>query len=480
MVVSSLEKLSKDEEGKRGEKVLAGTLADFAYHLSFNDLPSEIIEKAKISILDALACAFDGHLTETSKIALSVYDTISKHGRATVWVNGQRGSYIDTAWVNCLLVHSMLHDDTQTVHVQGHMGSVIIPTAFAVAEQEGKSGREVLAAIVAAYEIAGRIGAKSCQTMVDHGFRGSGIFGTFAAAVAAGKLLGLNEEQLKHAINCASTFSAGTLEASNCGTGEWRFQNGAAVRNGIIAALLAKGGLKAAETALDGERGFFWAFGGPDLRSKIVDEMDEITESLGKEFEISTNEFKPFATCGFNEIGVDIVVAMVKQHRIKADDIDKITVWVHPANERYPGGDRMGPFETVDQALLSKAFSIAAAIKKRDLQTGDYLTLLNDPDILSLASKVVAQVDESMHPSDSRLEFVLKDGRRIKGDKTLINMSRYELNSREAAVEKFNLLSSQFLSSDLSSKIEKSLFELENMSNISRFTDLFIQLNQIV
>jgi 2-methylcitrate dehydratase PrpD len=454
--------------------MLADTLADFAFHLSFNDLSSEVVEKAKISIIDALACAFDGHLTETSKIALSVYQIISKDGKATIWVNGHRGSFIDTAWVNCLLVHSMLHDDTQTMSVVGHMGSVIIPTALAVAEQENKSGPEVLTAIVAAYEVAARIGLKSSQAIVDRRFRGSGIFGTFAAAVAAGKLLGLNKEALKHAINCASTFSAGTLEASNFGTGEWRFQNGAAVRNGIIAALLAKEGLKAAETALEGEYGFFSAFGGPELRSKIISEMDEITESLGKKFEISGNEFKPFATCGYNQIGVGIAVAIVKQHGIQADDVEQIRVWVHPANKRYPGGARKGPFQTVEQALLSKPFSIAAVVKNKDLQTHQYLTQLNDQNILNLAQKVISEVDQSMDPLDSRLEFVLRDGRIIKGDKTEIDMSRYELN-KGTAIEKFKSMSSHVLSRDLSSKIGKSVFELENISNISKFTGLFVR-----
>jgi 2-methylcitrate dehydratase PrpD len=454
-------------------KTLADRLAEFAYHLSFNDLPSEVVEKAKISILDALACAFDGHLTETSKIALSVYQIIRKDGKATVWVNGHRGSFIDTAWVNCLLVHSMLHDDTQTKSVVGHMGSVIIPTAFATAEQENKSGSEVLTAIIAAYEVAARIGLKSSQAIVDRGFRGSGIFGTFAAAVAAGKLLGLNKEALQHSINCASTFSAGTLEASSSGTGEWRFQNGA-VRNGIIAALLAKEGLKAAETALEGEYGFFSAFGGPELRSKIINQVDEITESLGKKFEISGNEFKPFATCGYNQIGAGIALAMVKQHGIQADDIEQIRAWVHPANKRYPGGARQGPFQTVEQALLSKPFSLAAVVINEDLQTHEYLTQLSNQDILNLAQKVVTEVDQSMDPLDCRLEFVLKGGRIIKGDKIKIDMSRYELN-KGTAIEKFKSMSSQVLSGDLSSKIGKSVFELENSPNISKFTNLFVR-----
>ena len=455
---------------KKTKDTLAKRLADFVYDLSFKDLPPEVVEKAKISILDAMACAFDGFLTETSRIALAVYQTLKKNGRATVWPSGEHGNYSDTAWVNCLLVHSMLHDDTQW-SAGGHMGSVIIPTAFAIAEEEGKSGSEVLTAIVAGYEVAARIGVKSCQTIIDRRFRGSGIFGTFAAAVAGGKLLGLNGKELRHAINCASTFSAGTLEASNLGTAEWRFQNGAALRSGIIAALLAKQGLQAAETALEGKYGFFSAFGGPKLRTKIISEMDEITGSLGKKFEISENMFKPYASCGCNQTGVDITLALAKQNEIKANDVEQIRVRVHPSNRDYPGIKRRGPFETIDQALLSKSFSIAAALKNRDLQTKEYLTLLKDPEILALTKKTTIEADETLEVVDSRLEFVLKNGRIIKGDVSSIDQSQYKLDKR-MVVEKFRRMSSQVLSDDSSSRLGESIFELEQVSNISDLTSL--------
>jgi 2-methylcitrate dehydratase PrpD len=449
---------------------LAKRLADFVYDLSYDDLPAEVVEKTKISILDAMACAFDGHLSETSKLALTVWRTLKGSGKATIWLNGEKGHFIDTAWANCLLIHSMLHDDTQW-SAGGHMGSIVIPTAFAIAEEEDKSGTEVLTAMVAGYEVASRIGMKSSQAIIDRGFRGSGIFGTFAAVVAGGKLMGLDGGALKHAINCASTFSAGTLEASNLGTAEWRFQNGAALRNGILAALLAKEGLKAAETALEGKYGFFHAFGGRKLRSKIIDEMDSITESLGKEFEVSGNMFKPFATCGCNQVGTDIAVALAKRNEIKVEDIQQVRVKVNPANKRYPGIKRRGPFETIDQALLSKSFSIAAAVKNRDLQTKEYLTLLEDPEILAFAKKVIIEVDEAMDVMDSRVEFVLKDGRSIKGDQSSIDMSRYRLN-RKMAMEKFKGMSSTVLSEVSSSRVGKSILELERISNISEITSL--------
>ena len=111
--------------------------------------------------------------------------------------------------------------------------------------------------------------------------------------------------------------------------------------------------------------------------------MDEITASLGKTFDISNNMFKPFATCGLNQKGAGIAVALTRLKGIKPGDVESVRVYVNPANKYgMPGVDRSGPFETVDQALLSKPFSIAAAVKTGDLQTQTYLDFLDDTEIV--------------------------------------------------------------------------------------------------
>jgi 2-methylcitrate dehydratase PrpD len=453
------------------KETLAGVLAGFASCLSFDDLPVMVVEKAKISILDTMACAFDGRLTETCQIALRVYERLRKDGKAAVWAGGKKGAPIDAAWANCETVHSMLHDDTQWSSAS-HLGSVIVPTSLAVAEEEDRSGREVIAAIVAAYEVSARIGARSHLAIIDRGFRGSGIFGTFAAAVASGKLLRLDEPAMKSAVSCAATFSTGTLEASNCGTMEWRFQNGAALRNGMMAAYLAKEGLRSAETALEGQYGFFRAFGGPELRLAIIDEMEEITASLGKTFDISNNMFKPLATCALNLKGAGIAVALTRLKGIKPGDVESIRVYVNPANKYgMPGIDRSGPFETVDQALLSKPFSIAAAVKTGDLQTQAYLDFLDDPEIAELARKVIIEEDPGIDFVDAEVEFTLKDGSVIRGDKSALDPSSYAL-SREAAGEKFRQMSAPVLSPAASSRVVEAVFHLEHLSSLTGFGDL--------
>ncbi len=453
------------------EKTLSEILSDFVYELSFDRLPAEAVEKAKISIADGIACAFAGWRLPSSQIALDVWKDIKKEGNSTVWVNGAKSDLESAAWANCLLMHSILQDDTQE-STMGHMGSLILPAAIATAEREGKGGKDLLTAIAAAYEVAGRISARSGQLIVSRGFRGSPVFGPFAAAMAFGRLMGLTREQLHNAIALAANFSCGLLQASNTGSMEWRFQNGVAIRNGFMAATLAKNGAPGAPETLEGERGFFACFGGPGLRSEIIASKKEIIETLGKEFEVARNIFKPYATCFFNQIGVDIITVLAKQHNIDPEEVEEVNVWVAPSNKEYPGGDYQGPFNTIDQAVLSKPFSIAAVLNYGDLTVDSYLSKLNNPELLNLAKKVGSTAVEEMEFLDTRIELRLKGGKVITGDQNLVDMANYTLD-RERMVDKFCRLTSNHLKKEAAIDLVQLIFKLEEVSNLSEFSNRF-------
>ncbi len=450
------------------EGTLAEVLSEFVYGLSFEHLPTEAVEKAKISIADGIACAFAGYRLPSSEIALDLWKGMKKEGNCTVWVSGEKSDLESTAWANCLLMHSILHDDMQESTV-GHMGSLIVPTAIATAEQEKKGGKDLLSSVVAAYEVVGRISVKSGQVIVSRGFRASPVFGPFAAAVAAGKLMGLTRKQLHNAIALAANCSCGLLQASNTGSMEWRFQNGIAIRNGIMAAALAKRGAPGAKATLEGECGFFACFGGQQLRSEILSKRHEIVSTLGQDFEVVKNIFKPFATCGYNQIGVDIIGVLAKQHRIDPKEVEEIHVWVSPPNKAYPGGDYHGPFNTIDQALLSKPFSIAAALYHGDLKVDSYLSGLDDPRLLDLASKVNTISVEDMGFLDTRIEIRLKNGNIITGDQDLVDMANYALD-RARAGDKFCRLTSDQVKRETALDFMQWIFDLEKVSDISELS----------
>lgn len=451
------------------EKTLSEILSNFVYELSFQHLPPEAVEKAKISIADGIACAFAGWRLPSSEIALNVWKDTKKEGNSTVWINGEKSDLESAAWANCLLMHSILQDDTQE-STMGHMGSLILPAAIATAEREGKGGEDLLTAIAAAYEVAGRISLKSGQVIVSRGFRGSPVFGPFAAAVAAGKLMGLTREQLHNAIALAANFSCGLLQASNTGSMEWRFQNGIAIRNGIMAAELARKGAPGAPGTLEGERGFFACFGGSELRTEILAKKQEIIETLGQDFEVARNIFKPYATCFFNQIGLDIVNVLAKQHHIDPKEVEEVKVWVAPSNKEYPGGDYQGPFNTIDQAVLSKPFSIAAALNYGDLTVDSYLSKLDDPELLNLAKKVGTTGVEGMGFLDTKVELRLKDGKVIAGDQDLVDMANYTLD-RGRMADKFCRLTSDRLKKETAMDLVQLIFNLEEVSDLSEFSE---------
>ncbi len=452
------------------KKTLVQVLSDFAYDLSFPDLPPEVVEKAEISVADGVACALAGSDLPSSKIALNVWKDMKRTGKSTVWVNGETGDSESTAWVNCLFMHGILQDDMQESTV-GHMGSFVIPAVFAVSEQEGRGGKDFLVAVAAAYEISGRIALKSGLTIVQRGFRASPIFGPFAAATAAGKLMGLSRDQLRNAIACAASFSCGLLEAVNTGSMEWRFQNGAALRNGLMAAVLAKQGLLSSTTALEGRCGFYAAFGGHELREQILESQEEITKTLGKEFEVTKNIFKPYATCGYNQTGVEVASVMAKQHNLQPKDIEQVKVFVCPENKSYPGGDFHGPFATIDQALLSKPFSFSAGVKLRSVTADMYLSQLNDPELGELARKVNTEAKAGMGFLDYQIEMKLKNGQTVSGDQSLVDMKNYTLDKKRM-MDKFLQRTSPFLAKEKGTKIVKAILNLQGISKVTKLSKI--------
>lgn len=444
-------------------------LARFVYELSYDDLPDAVVAGSEVSMIDAIACAFAGSKLPSSKIAMDVWKKTKTDGDVSVWVTGEKGNEETTAWLNCLTVHSMLHDDT-LVSTVGHMGSMIVPTAYAIAEQRGIGGKELLTAIVAAYEVAGKLSMGTGDLIVSRGFRGSPVFGTFAAATAAGKLLNLSQDQMRSAIALAGNFSCGLLQASNKGSMEWRFQNGAALKGGIMAAYLAQSGLSAAEESLEGKFGFFTVFGGADMSEAVMSKRNALKDALGNDFEIVKNLYKPYATCGYNQAGVEVMLGLLKDGEIRPDDIDRIDIVVQPENERYPGGSHTGPFNSIDQALLSKPFSIAAALKYKSVTVDRYLTDMNEPDLLQLAQKVYTTSREGMDYLDVEINISMKNGEKIKGDGSLVD-KRNHMPGREQAGKKFCDLTAGMIDGDKAQGVVDAIFALPAGHGVNTVTE---------
>ena len=247
---------------------LSRTLGRFASSLEFDSLPAAVVDKIKASLLHALVIGIVGAGTEHGRAAIALAkQEESKPNGATILTDGTRATRAGAAYANSALMHATNQSDSYRMLI--HPGPCVIPAALASAELGGNSGKELLTALVAGYEVETRIAGDFIPTSQARGFRSSPVYGTLGAAVATGKLIGLNEDQMVTALALACTFAAGTNEGPRSGGREMLFHEPNATRNGMMAALLARENLQGSETALEGEAGFYYAFTGNN-RGKLT------------------------------------------------------------------------------------------------------------------------------------------------------------------------------------------------------------------
>jgi 2-methylcitrate dehydratase PrpD len=444
-------------------------MADFFANLDLKDLDDSVVERAKVCVLDAIGCAFAGHGTEPARIGFELAKQFpASSNTAPVWVKGFEANYIFAAIANSLLVHNMIHDDMNQSH-RGHAGNMMVPTVLAMAEAYGRSCKDIIPALVAGYEAMGRVAMPAVGYSVDKGFRGTCTYGPFGVAAAAARMLGLDAAASAEALACSASFALGLLEPFNVGSMEWRFQNSVVIMGGVTAALTAQSGAKSAKSALEGDSGFITAFCGNEAKDEIIAAWLEQSKTLGQEYDISRAYFKPFSTCGYNQIGCNIALNLIKKHSITADMLKEIVVYVSPDNKAYPGVEYHGPFETPDLGLLSKPFMLGALVVTRDLQIETYQDRLNDPEILNVAKMVRMEADENMNSMDTKIQFVAKDGQVFEGDLADATFDDLILNWK-TAVDKFQFLTGPMLSQDKIAGIVDTVSRLEELQSISDLT----------
>lgn len=451
------------------EETLSWQLARFASNLRFEDLPPAVVERTKLSILDALANAVSGWDTESVNIALSFVRPLARESsRATVWRDGFHAHPMDCVVANTVMVHSLLKDDSLPGS-RTHPASMVVPTALSLAEDLKRTGADVIVAVVLGYELIGRLSAryKVSTPVVDRGHRGSPIFGPFGAAATAASLLKLDDEAYKNALSFAAQCCSGVLEPLSKGTPEYRFQNAAASRNGLMAALLAKEGLRAVDTIFEGDYGFLRTFAG------LNEAPPEILANLGTEYEISRSTHKPYPTCGNNELAIQITERLVELNALTPQQVEVVCVRVHPQRATYPGCEYSGPFLTTEQALLSKPFALASIISTGALRVVTYRNL-DDPTIARLAGQVEVVGEVGMSLQDCVVEIRLKDGSVLSGDASLVGQAAHCFD-REAAVGDFKAMTASAISGERQQTVIQRVLHLDELEDVTQLTTLLVK-----
>ena len=321
------------------ETPLAARLGEFVANLKFEDLPSSVVDKAKALLNHAVTVAMVS--TEAAPAVDARRAVLRAEGLgsqrvgagqgATVWVDGSRATRVGAVFANAVAI--AVRNQCDSYHMLTHPGVLIVPAGIAVAEGEGRSGRELLTALVAGYEVQCRCARDFIPSTPARGFRASPVYGILGCSAAAARLMGLNVERTGHAIALAAGFAGGLIEGQRTGARDSHFAEGQAARNGIWAATLAAQDFEGALTALEGAGGFYNAFTGNNrgdlsyaFNGPLKTDLAGIVAGLGDRWEILDVKFKIFPTPGFNQPVVWLASEMVAEHALAADDIEAATL----------------------------------------------------------------------------------------------------------------------------------------------------------
>jgi len=416
---------------KPAHPTLSRQFARWAAELTYQDLTPEVVDKVKALLLHALTGGVLG--AQKHEAVEAVQFTLKEEGKAdgaSLIRHGGRATRVGAAYANSEMMHvSGLFDSYRMLT---HPGPVLVPAALANAELEGRGGRDLIVALAAGYEFELRLCDEFIPSTAARGFRPSPIYSTMGAALASGKLLGLNEDGLSATIAIATNMASGLNEGPRVGANDNAIHEPQASRNGVFAALIAREGhIKGADTSLDGEAGFYTAFTGNNqgklsysFTGKAHHDPAEVTRDLGREWKLLTAMFRMYPVSGYNQPVIDLIVEMMQQHGLTAEQIENVavrmnwieTVYPSPAFPREPDWNKPRIGSThyyAAHAAVNGGYPVAGG--KTFGPTGDDLKA--DQAVLEFMRKHVDLVQEKDRGMFSPGAIItLKDGRKLSGE----------------------------------------------------------------
>lgn len=427
----------------------------FITEINFDRLPLDVVGQAKVAIRDHLGVMLSAIDDKAVAAARKVALRMRGREESTLIGTGVKVPVNLAAMVGAIMARTLDMDDG-AYRVSGHLahaGGVVVPSALSVAEYENATGKELIEATVAGYEVTLRAGWLISLWKM---FAPAGMAGTYGAAAVAAKLLKLSKQETVDALGIAEAHCLYPSKAK-------RFDRmvmtkeaaGWGAMTGVTAALLAQAGFK-----------------GPDTLFDLTDYNQEPLETLGSDWEIMRLYFKPYSSCRFTHAPLDGVFDLIKMYDLDTENIREITIGVSfPAATKLFGTYRP---PNIWQAQFSLPYVVGAALVDGKVGPEQFKdTKLNDKAILSQADKVKLVADEeagalasSKGMRSCKIKIETKDGNVFENFVDYPKGAPENPMSEEELSGKFVELSTMFLGSDGSQEVLKFLNKLEDMVNI--------------
>ena len=451
-------------------------LAEFGSSLDYAAIPTDVRERLKLLILDALGCALYGAHLEWCRILNKTLTDLDASGSCVVWGTAKRLSAPHAALANGTQVQSFELDDVHRAGVL-HVGAVVLPALIAVAElKRNLSGREFLAAAVAGYETGPRVGLCMGPEHIGQGWHSGATVGVFAAAAAAARGLGLNTNKTVHALGIAGTQSAG-LMAAQYGAMVKRMHAGRSSQSGLYGALLAERGFTGIEDVFESEYGGFCT-----TFSRSTDRFDlsQLTAGLGSVWQTMGVALKFYACVGSNHTTLDSIRALQSEHHFTATNIDRIDVHGSQVTADHVGW-KYEP-KGLTAAQLNLPFCVATYLLDGDCFVDQFDDAsVHDPRRIALAERVYVHADPAItargakHRHAVRVAVHLKNGTRL--ERSADTPRGGDANFAPAAdiIDKFEKLALHALPKTRVAELRDAVLRVEQLADAAELAALMVK-----
>lgn len=435
-----------------------GITSNLASDLAAIQLNDNDGEQLRTLIIDFFAAAFAGYKQNKSfneKVEAVVYPQGGAE-ESTVFLQEKKYPARLAAFMNSVYGHGAELDDGNK-KAAGHAGVHLIPAVFALADKLESSNEDVLVALATGYEAYIRISSAAQPGLVARGYHSTGVAGTLACAAACARLYQLDAQGVEDAIALATTMTGGLLSYGDSRPAIKPLNPGKAAENGVFAAMLANEGVQGPTEALEGQNGWFHA---------VTDEVHEEFLQASDHLLLHDCYFKLYPSCRHTHCGIDAAVAL--HEKVKADEIDKVNVYIYPNAIKLAG---IKIPKDQDETKFSIQYTLACA-----LLNGSYGIADMDPprltkDVLKLIDKIDLVPDQTMEDRNrgirgTRVEVLLKGGRRE--EETVLTPKGDPENplGREDIIEKLRVCSKEQITEETLNSLVRAI---ENIRGNIRF-----------
>ena len=441
--------------GRTQAAELTRMLAARTSALNYDALPEEVRTLARQSVLDYFGVALAG--ADDPLVTILLDELAEAGGAAQAGIIGHKARLpaLSAALLNGAIGHALDYDDVNLA-MPGHPSVAILPGLLALAEARQSSGREVIAAFVAGYETACRIGSALRPGHYNLGFHATGTVGSFGAAAACARLLGLDAEATARALGIAGTQAAGLK--SQFGTMCKPFHAGKASQSGLLAARLAARGFSSRPDLVECEQGFALTHGSDfNPEAALADPPNG--------FHIYANLFKYHAACYLTHGPIEAARQIRERHHIAPDQVARITLAVDRSTDRVCNIPT--PTDGLE-AKFSLRQTVAMALSGVDTASlGAYSAeTANDPTLARLREKVALDFRDAWPQAAAELEVTTTDGRVFKARHDAGIPSADIATQGERLAAKFDALAEPVLGAACARELRTAILGLDDLAQV--------------